>query len=69
MTDASDRAVGSVLQQQVENMWQPILYFSRKLTAPETRYSTFDRELLAVYLAIKHFQYYVSSQYSLTTNP
>ena len=62
MTDASDRAVGSVLQQQVENMWQPILYFSRKLTAPETRYSTFDRELLAVYLATKHFQYYVEGR-------
>ena len=25
----------------------------------ETRYSTFDRELLAIYLAIKHFQHFV----------
>ena len=33
----------------------PISFFSRKLTPTETRYSTFDRELLAVYLAIRHF--------------
>ena len=31
MTDASDRAVGAVLQQQVDGHWQPISYFSRKL--------------------------------------
>ena len=53
MTDASDHAVGAVLQQQVEGAWKPISYFSRKLTPSEQRYSTFDRELLAVYLAIK----------------
>ena len=35
--------------------WHPISFFSRKLTPTETRYSTFDRELLAVYLAIRHF--------------
>lgn len=59
MTDASDIAVGAVLQQFVDGLWQPISYFSRKLTPPETRYSTFDRELLAIYLAIKHFRHYV----------
>lgn len=62
MTDASDTAVGAVLQQFVEESWRPIAYFSHKLSPPETRYSTFDRELLAVYLAIKHFQHYVEGQ-------
>ena len=51
MTDASDTAVGTVLQQHVNGMWHPISFFSRKMTPAETCYSTFDRELLAVYLS------------------
>ena len=62
MTDASDRAVGAVLQQQVDGEWHPISYFSRKLKPAETRYSTFDRELLAVYLSIRHFQHFVEGR-------
>ena len=31
MTDASDKAVGAVLQQHVGDHWQPISYFSKKL--------------------------------------
>ena len=48
MSDASDRAVGAVLQQCIGDHWQPIAYFSKKLKPSETKYSTFDRELLAV---------------------
>ena len=59
MTDASDTAVGAVLQQYVNGTWRPISFFSRKMTPAETRYSTFDRELLAVYLAIKHFRHFL----------
>ena len=62
MTDASDIAVGAVLQQFVNNQWQPISYFSRKLSHTERRYSTFDRELLAVYLAIKHFRHFLEGR-------
>ena len=62
MTDASDIAVGAVLQQKVNDQWCPIAFFSKRLTPPETRYSTFDRELLAVYLAIKHFQHFVEGR-------
>ena len=81
MTDASNIAAGAVLQQLVNNSWQPISYFSRKFSPPETRYSTFDRELLAVYLAVKHFKHFVEGRkffiltdhkpliYSLFCNP
>ena len=62
MTDASDRAVGAILQQQIEDSWQPIAFFSRKLLPAETRYSAFDRELLAVYLAVKHFRHFVEGR-------
>ena len=38
-------------------MWQPLLFFSKKLSPAETRYSEFDCELLAVYDTIKHFRH------------
>lgn len=43
-------------------MWQPISFFSKTLKPAETRYSTFDRELLAIYLSIRHFHHYVEGQ-------
>ena len=60
--DASDLAVGAVLQQQINSVWCPISYFSRKLHPAERRYSTFDRELLAIYLAIRHFRHFVEGR-------
>ena len=62
MTDASSFAVGAVLQQYIEHQWCPIAYFSKKLKPSEIKYSTFNRELLAVYLAIKHFRYFVEGR-------
>ena len=62
MTDASDTAVGAVLQQHINDIWKPISFFSRKLTPAECRYSTFDRELLAVYLGIKHFRHFLEGR-------
>lgn len=56
MTDASDMCVGSVLQQKVGNEWRPLGYFSKKLTTAQQKYSTYDRELLAIYLSIKYFR-------------
>ena len=55
--DASDKAIGAVLQQQHSSTQKPIAYFSRKLDATQQRYSTFDRELLAAYKVIQHFHY------------
>ena len=55
--DASGTAVGAVLQQQYQQQLQPLAYFSRQLKPAEQRYSTFGRELLAMYLAVKHFQH------------
>ena len=63
MTDASDTAVEAVLEQYVNSSWHPIPFFSRKMTPAETCYSTFDRELLAVYLAIKHFHHFLEDRH------
>ena len=60
--DASDLAVGGVLQQLHEGEWRPLAFFSRRLKPPETRYSTFGRELLAIYLGIRHFRYFLEGR-------
>jgi hypothetical protein len=69
MADASECAVGAVLQQEMVDSWRPIAYFSRRLRPAERKYSTFDRELLAVYLAIKHFRHFVEGrEFFILTN-
>ena len=50
------------MQQKGDDQWCPIAFFSKRLTPPKTRYSAFDRELLAVHLAIKHSQHFVEGQ-------
>ena len=55
--DTSDLDRGGVLQQYIDNVWQPLSFFSKKLYPAETRYSAFDRELLAVYAMIRHFRH------------
>ena len=60
--DASNVSVGAVLEQQLHGQWTPISFFSRKLRDPETRYSAFDWELLAIYLAIRHFRHFVEDR-------
>jgi cleavage and polyadenylation specificity factor subunit 1 len=57
--DASNTAVGGVLQQEHNGILEPLAFFSKKLTQTETKYSTFDRELLAIYLTIKHFRHHL----------
>jgi hypothetical protein len=49
--------IGGVLNQQVRGPWQPLGFFSRKLNVAETKYSTFDRELLAAAQTIRHFRH------------
>lgn len=61
-TDASDNAVGGVLEQRVNGSWQPLAFFSRQLRQAEKKYSTFDRELLALHLAIRHFRYFLEGR-------
>ena len=55
--DASDRHVGGVLQQWSRGAWAPLAFYSKKLLPAEERYSTFDRELLAAFSAVRHFRF------------
>lgn len=57
MVDASNTAMGAVVQQKVSKGWQPLGFFSKKLSPAQTKYSAYDRELLGAYAAVKHFQH------------
>lgn len=63
-TDASDESIGAVLQQRSTNLgiWKPLAFFSRKLSPSQKKYSPYDRELLAIYEAIKHFRYMLEAR-------
>ena len=60
--DASATHVGAVFQHFRKGSWAPLSFFSRKLSPAEVKYSTFDRELLAVYLAIRHFRFMLEAR-------
>lgn len=62
VSDASDIAVGATLQQLVDKDWQPLGFFSKKLSQTEKKYGAYDRELLAIYLAVKHFRHMVEGR-------
>ncbi|BHF76758.1 hypothetical protein SprV_0501985700 [Sparganum proliferum] len=62
MVDASTVAVGAVLQKHTNDSTRPLAFFSKKLSPAETRYSTFGRELLAIYLAVKHFRHFLEGR-------
>ena len=55
--DASTTGLGAVLQQNDQGSWKPLAYFSKKLSPAQTRYSTYDRELLGIYEAVKYFRH------------
>jgi hypothetical protein len=55
--DALDSHVGAVLQQWSPKGWRPLFFHSKKLNVTQKKYSTFGRELLAVYLAVRHFRF------------
>ncbi|QQP38439.1 Pol polyprotein [Caligus rogercresseyi] len=60
--DASDKAIGGVLEQRVKGQWHPLAFFSRRLKPAEQKYSAFDRELLAIHLGIRHFRWYLEAR-------
>ena len=61
-TDASADGVGAALMQQEGDDFKPIAYWSKSFNKAQKNYAAFDRELLAISYAIKHFQSYVEGQ-------
>ena len=61
-TDASDTGIGASLEQWTGKEWQPLAFFSRHLDSAQSKYSAFDRELLAAYLAVRHFHPWIEGR-------
>lgn len=62
MTDASNTAVGAALLQVVKGKSKPLGFFSKALSTRQQKYSTYDRELLAIKLAIEHFRRFIEGR-------
>lgn len=58
-TDASNFALGAVLSQGTPPNDRPVAYASRTLNDSETRYSTIEKELLAIVWGCKYFRPYL----------
>ncbi|GFU32796.1 transposon Tf2-11 polyprotein, partial [Nephila pilipes] len=56
-TDASDVAIGSSLMQLCGDKWEPIAFLPMKLNKSQRKWSTYDRELYALYASIKKFHH------------
>ena len=59
-TDASERGIGVVLSQRDDDGTDyPLAYFSKKLLPREERYSTIEKECLAIKLGMQNFRVYL----------
>lgn len=58
-TDASERGIGAVLLQGPPGERRPVAFISRKLFPREVRYSTIEKECLAVKWALDSLRYYL----------
>ncbi|SJL16559.1 uncharacterized protein ARMOST_20085 [Armillaria ostoyae] len=57
--DASNGAIGTVLSQEQEGRWRPVAFMSKALTATERNYEIYDKELLAIMLALSEWCHYL----------
>ena len=68
-TDASDKGVGAVLSQIEHEKDHPIYFFSKKLLVRERKFSTTEKELLAIVMACKKFYpYLVGSRFTVQSD-
>lgn len=58
--DASSHGYGSILfQKQPDNQFHPIFYYSHRTTESESRYHSYELEMLAIINSIKRFRVYL----------
>lgn len=62
-TDASDLAVGAVLQLVDDTGVRPIAFYSRKLKGPELNWTNSGKETLAQVLALKQWRCYLEGKH------
>ncbi|SJL15094.1 uncharacterized protein ARMOST_18576 [Armillaria ostoyae] len=57
--DASEGAIGAVLSQEQDGKWRPVAFLSKALTITERNYEIYDKELLAIMLALDEWRHYL----------
>ncbi len=57
--DASEGAVGTVLSQKQNGQWRPVAFMSKSLSTTERNYEIYDKELLAIMLALEEWRHYL----------
>lgn len=62
VTDASDIAMGAALEQHSSKGWEPLAFFSRKFSPAQLAYSTYDRELTAIFESLKNFKHHLEGR-------
>ena len=62
VTVASNVAAGAVLHQKINGELRPLAFFSRAFNKAQLKYSVFDKELTAMYMAVKHFKYFLEGR-------
>jgi hypothetical protein len=70
-TDASSLGFGSIIfqRQESDNKMHPIMFYSRKTTAAESKLHSFELETLAVVYSLKRFRCYLFGiQFQLVTD-
>ena len=61
-TDASNMAIGGVLEQRGPKGWEPLAFYSSKLEPNQRLWPPYDRELLAAYKGTRHFRNWVEGR-------
>ena len=61
-SDASQVAIGAVIEQRGPKGWEPLAFFSKKLTPSQQKWCPYDRELHAAHKAIRHFRHMVEGR-------
>ena len=62
-TDASSTGMGAVLLQERDGLLHPVQYASKKLSEAQKRYSTIERECLAIIWGLEKFQRFLLGRY------
>ena len=61
-TDASNQAIGGVLEQLGDNGWEPLAFWSAKLEPNQMQWPPYDRELLAAFRGTRHFRSWIEGR-------
>ena len=56
-TDASNSAIGGVLEQRGPKGWEPLAFYSSKLEPHQCQWPPYDRELLGAFKGVRHFKH------------